>query len=194
MDVCKEHVHMINKLATGNSEFTKAEQETLAVIAYKQPVKQSVIVNIRGNKAYEHIKKFLENELVVGKRVGHTKELRLSEDFYEYFHLRNRLAISDDHRNSESSEEFRDIRNKKLERINDESLANNISSEDSERLSEEIGVSNEKPIIFKEQIGDERSLIDKQKDTDKDKNIEEDDEEDSREEEESKEENKIEEE
>ena len=87
MDVKQEYVSMINKLATGNAEFTKAEQETLAVIAYKQPVKQSVIIKIRGNKAYDHIKKFIEVGLLIGKRVGHTKELRLSDEFFEYFHL-----------------------------------------------------------------------------------------------------------
>ena len=87
MDIKEEYVSLINKLATGNAEFTKAEQETLAVIAYKQPVKQSVIINIRGNKAYDHIKKFVEVGLVQGKRVGHTKELSLSDTFFEYFHL-----------------------------------------------------------------------------------------------------------
>jgi len=87
MDVCKEYVSMVNKLATGTSEFTKSEQETLAVIAYKQPVKQSVVIKIRGNKAYDHVKKFIEVGLVVGKRVGHTKELKLSDDFFDYFHL-----------------------------------------------------------------------------------------------------------
>jgi segregation and condensation protein B len=87
MDVRQEYVGMINKLATGSAEFTKAEQETLAVIAYKQPVKQSIIINIRGNKAYDHIKHFSDIGLVIGKRVGHTKELRLSDDFFEYFHL-----------------------------------------------------------------------------------------------------------
>lgn len=87
MDVGQEYVHMVNKLATGSSEFTKAEQETLAVIAYKQPVKQSIIIKIRGNKAYDHIKNFIEIGLVQAKRVGHTKELRLSDDFFEYFHL-----------------------------------------------------------------------------------------------------------
>ena len=87
MDVKQEYVHMVNKLATGSSEFTKAEQETLAVIAYKQPVKQSVIINIRGNKAYEHIKHFIEIGLVQAKRVGHTKELKLSDEFFDYFHL-----------------------------------------------------------------------------------------------------------
>jgi segregation and condensation protein B len=90
MDVRQEYVGMINKLATGSAEFTKAEQETLAVIAYKQPVKQSVIINIRGNKAYDHIKHFREIGLVVGKEKGHTLELNLSEEFFEYFHLQKK--------------------------------------------------------------------------------------------------------
>ena len=90
MDVKQEYVKMINKLATGSSEFSKAEQETLAVIAYKQPIKQSVIIKIRGNKAYEHIKNFINAGLVIGKRVGHTKELSLSDDFFEYFHVQKK--------------------------------------------------------------------------------------------------------
>lgn len=90
MDVRQEYVHMINKLATGSAEFSKTEQETLAVIAYKQPVKQSVIIKIRGNKAYEHIKKFIEIGLVSAKKSGRTKELKLSDDFYEYFHLQKK--------------------------------------------------------------------------------------------------------
>lgn len=89
MDVGQEYVSMVNKLATGSSEFTKAEQETLAVIAYKQPVKQSVIIKIRGNKAYDHIKHFTEIGLIQSKQIGHTKELRLSDDFFDYFHLQN---------------------------------------------------------------------------------------------------------
>ncbi|MEK6820135.1 MAG: SMC-Scp complex subunit ScpB [Nanoarchaeota archaeon] len=89
MDVKSEHVNMINKLATGNAEFSRAEQETLAVIAYKQPIKQSVIIKIRGNKAYEHVKKFIQLGLVKGKRMGHTQELNLTADFHDYFHIRN---------------------------------------------------------------------------------------------------------
>ena len=87
IDVRQEYVPMINKLATGNAEFSKAEQETLAVIAYKQPVKQSVIIKIRGNKAYEHIKHFIEIGLLRSKKQGHTLELNLSDEFFEYFHL-----------------------------------------------------------------------------------------------------------
>lgn len=87
MDIAEDFVDMVNKLATGSSEFTKAEQETLAMIAYKQPIKQSVIIKIRGNKAYDHIKRFVELGLVNKKKMGHTADLSLTDRFYEYFHL-----------------------------------------------------------------------------------------------------------
>jgi len=87
MDIKQEYSDMINRFATGKAEFSKAEQETLAIIAYKQPVKQSVIIKIRGNKAYEHIKHYIDVGLVRTKRAGHTLELSLTENFYEYFHV-----------------------------------------------------------------------------------------------------------
>ncbi|MCX8194214.1 MAG: SMC-Scp complex subunit ScpB [Candidatus Pacearchaeota archaeon] len=87
MDIRPDFAFLINKLASGEAEFTKAEQETLAIIAYKQPIKQSVIVKIRGNKAYEHIRHFLKAELIKAKKVSRTYELSLSEKFYNYFNL-----------------------------------------------------------------------------------------------------------
>jgi segregation and condensation protein B len=87
MDVRSQYYNIINKLAGGKSEFSKAEQETLGIIAYKQPIKQSVIIKIRGNKAYDHIKRFEDLGLIKKKRAGHTEELSLSDDFYDYFTL-----------------------------------------------------------------------------------------------------------
>ncbi len=94
MDVSNDFSWMVNKLATGRSEYSKAEQETLAIIAYKQPIKQSVLVKIRGNKAYEHIKRFVEMGLINKKKSGHTSELSLREEFYDYFHV-NRESLSE---------------------------------------------------------------------------------------------------
>ena len=85
MDVAGDFAYMVNRLATGSSEFTKAEQETLAIIAYKQPIKQSVLVKIRGNKAYEHIANFVKMGLVNKKKAGYAAELGLSDRFYDYF-------------------------------------------------------------------------------------------------------------
>lgn len=87
MDVKPDYSSVISKLATGKSEFSKAEQETLALIAYKQPIKQSVIIKIRGNKAYDHIKKFVDLDLVKAKKEGHTNILALAEEFYDYFNV-----------------------------------------------------------------------------------------------------------
>ena len=87
MDVKSDYIYLINKLATGSAEFSKAEQETLAIIAFKQPIKQSVMIRIRGNKAYEHIKKFKDLDLIKKKKLGRTHELSLSDDFYDYFNV-----------------------------------------------------------------------------------------------------------
>ncbi|MEM4625670.1 MAG: SMC-Scp complex subunit ScpB [Candidatus Pacearchaeota archaeon] len=88
MDVKSNYIDIVNKLATGNTEFTKAEQGTLAAIAHKQPVKQSLIIQMRGNKAYDHIKKFLRLNLIKAKKSGRTFELSLSDDFYNYFNVK----------------------------------------------------------------------------------------------------------
>lgn len=87
MDVKREFAGITTKLATGNSEFSKSELETLGIIAYKQPIKQSVVIKIRSNKAYDHIKKFSDLGLIKKKKLGHTNELSLADEFYDYFNL-----------------------------------------------------------------------------------------------------------
>lgn len=87
MDVKQEFTYLSKRLAGGSEEFTKAEQETLAIIAFKQPIKQSVVVKIRGNKSYDHIERFYELGLIKKKRDGRTYELSLSDEFYDYFDL-----------------------------------------------------------------------------------------------------------
>ncbi len=94
MDVKPEFSNIINRLATGSAEFSKAEQETLAIIAFKQPIKQSVIIRIRGNKAYDHVKKFVDIGLVKKKKLGRTYELGLSDEFYDYFNVSEQSLLS----------------------------------------------------------------------------------------------------
>ena len=102
MDIAEDFVSMVNRLATGASEFAKAEQETLAMIAYKQPMKQSVVIKIRGNKAYDHIKRFVELGLINKKKMGHTSELSLTEKFYDYFHLNKGDSLASIEENEQS--------------------------------------------------------------------------------------------
>jgi len=140
---------MINKLATGDAEFTKAEQETLAVIAYKQPVKQSVIIKIRGNKAYDHIKKFRDIGLVQAKKVGHTNELSLSDEFFEYFHIVNKNDLGAQ-KVLEGAEKIVGDENEGEEDIQDEQ-----NKEEGENKSFEV---KEEQVEEKEEEGEEEGL------------------------------------
>jgi len=90
MDVKSSYHDMANKLAGGSNEFTKAEQETLAIIAYKHPITQAKIISVRGDKAYDHVKRFVELGLVKSKKLGRTRELALSDEFYDYFNVKER--------------------------------------------------------------------------------------------------------
>ncbi|HNX38998.1 MAG TPA: SMC-Scp complex subunit ScpB [Methanothrix sp.] len=58
---------------------------TLAIIAYKQPIKQSELVEIRGNKGYEHVKELETRGLISAEKAGHTKLLTTTRGFADYF-------------------------------------------------------------------------------------------------------------
>ncbi len=60
---------------------------TLAIIAYKQPIKQSDLVEIRGNKSYAHVKELERMGLISAVRQGRTKVITTTRAFSEYFGL-----------------------------------------------------------------------------------------------------------
>jgi len=59
----KDYLYLTTQLLR-DTELEKPVQETLALIAYKQPVLQSLIIKMRGNSAYEHIARLLELEFI----------------------------------------------------------------------------------------------------------------------------------
>jgi segregation and condensation protein B len=60
---------------------------TLAIIAYKQPMKQSELAEIRGNKSYDHVHKLEELGLISATKKGRTKILTTTKGFADYFGL-----------------------------------------------------------------------------------------------------------
>jgi segregation and condensation protein B len=60
---------------------------TLAIIAHKQPLKQSDLAEIRGNKSYSHVRELERMGLISAKRYGRTKVLATTKGFAEYFGL-----------------------------------------------------------------------------------------------------------
>ena len=66
--------------------------KTLAYIAYRQPVSQKRVVEVRGHHVYGHIKLLKETGLVVGERKGRSTFLRTTEYFADYFGLSHDLS------------------------------------------------------------------------------------------------------
>lgn len=58
---------------------------TLAIIAYKQPLKQSDLVEIRGNKSYDHVKELEKRGLINAQKHSRTKLLTTTPGFADYF-------------------------------------------------------------------------------------------------------------
>ena|SRR3989344_2644398 len=84
LNIKKDYLHLTTKLLD-QTEFDKPTQETLALIAYKQPVMQSEIIKIRGNTAYEHVSKLKEMDFITSEKSGRTRLLKTSAKFYDYF-------------------------------------------------------------------------------------------------------------
>ena len=65
--------------------------KTLSYIAYRQPVLQSQVIDVRGEHAYGHLKELEDQGLIVRERVGKSRMIRTTEFFADYFGLSHDL-------------------------------------------------------------------------------------------------------
>jgi len=84
MKVKDHYTRHVSHLAV-DTEFSKATIRTLGLIALKHPVKQSIVVKIIGNKAYDYVKILAEKGFVKAKKAGNTKLLEITPKFESYF-------------------------------------------------------------------------------------------------------------
>ncbi len=86
LQIRAEYSELVSQLAP--RDISTPVLRTLSVIAYYQPVTQSKVVQIRGNKAYDHIKELQEKGLIAGEKQGRTRLLKTTHGFAEYFGLK----------------------------------------------------------------------------------------------------------
>jgi segregation and condensation protein B len=70
---------------------SKGPLKTLSYIAYRQPVLQSQVVDVRGHHAYGHLGQLESMGLISRERVGRTRLLRTTGFFADYFGLSHDL-------------------------------------------------------------------------------------------------------
>ena len=67
--------------------------KTAALIAYHQPVLQSRLCEMVGDRAYEHVRELVERNLVLARPEGRSLELTTSRFFPEFFGLKAKNAV-----------------------------------------------------------------------------------------------------
>jgi len=86
LTVKDDYLELVKNIVT-KTELDRPTLETLAVIAFKYPVLQSEVINIRNASAYEHIKMLAELGYVIKEKTGRSFKLKLTPKFFEYFDL-----------------------------------------------------------------------------------------------------------
>jgi segregation and condensation protein B len=83
MQVKSEYADAVRPIAQRDLETPVLR--TLAVIAFHQPVTQSKVAEIRGNKAYGHVHELEARKFVESEPCGRTRLLRTTKAFADYF-------------------------------------------------------------------------------------------------------------
>ncbi len=70
---------------TTYSDISKGALRTLSLVALRQPMLQSEIIKIQGNKAYNYIKNLEKRGLIRTEKVSRTKSISTTKEFERYF-------------------------------------------------------------------------------------------------------------
>lgn len=83
-----EYMDIVEKLVP--VELKPATLRTLSVIAIKEPIRQTKLVELRGQSAYDHILELLDKGLITKKKDknGRSYVLKTTPKFAEYFKLK----------------------------------------------------------------------------------------------------------
>ncbi len=67
--------------------------KTLSYIAYRQPISQKRVIEVRGQHAYGHIKVLRDMGLIAAERSGRSMALKTTDYFSDYFGLLHDTAL-----------------------------------------------------------------------------------------------------
>jgi len=86
MQLKAEYTPMVRRIST-RPLLPTGPLKTLSYIAYRQPVLQKQVIEVRGSHAYRHIKQLVDAGLITRERVGRNIVLKTTPYFADYFGL-----------------------------------------------------------------------------------------------------------
>jgi segregation and condensation protein B len=90
MQLKAEYTIKVRRLAT-KPLLSSGPLKTLSYIAFRQPVSQPQVIDVRGHHAYGHLRQLEEMELIVREGIGRRKMVRTTEFFADFFGLSHDL-------------------------------------------------------------------------------------------------------
>lgn len=88
MKVKPEYGQKVRPL-TPYKDLSRGLLKVLAMVAYQQPITQSNIVKVIGNRAYDYVKKLEQKGLIKTEKKSRTKTLVATKELANYFGLEN---------------------------------------------------------------------------------------------------------
>ncbi len=86
MQLKAEYTPRVRRLAI-RPLLTVGPLKTISYIAYRQPVPQTQVIDVRGHHAYNHLKQLEELGLIHREKAGRTKVIETTKFFADYFGL-----------------------------------------------------------------------------------------------------------
>jgi segregation and condensation protein B len=90
MQLKAEYTDKVRKLAT-RPLLSAGPLKTLSYIAFRQPIPQTQVIDVRGHHSYGHLKQLEEMELIVREGTGRKKIIKTTEFFADFFGLSHDL-------------------------------------------------------------------------------------------------------
>jgi segregation and condensation protein B len=92
LQVKAEFTPLIKKLVN-RPLLSSGPLKTLSYIAYRQPVSQKRVIDVRGQHAYGHVKLLKDMGLITAERSGRTMALKTTDYFADYFGLTHDMSM-----------------------------------------------------------------------------------------------------
>ena len=90
MQLKSEYTGKVRKLAT-RPLLSAGPLKTLSYIAFRQPILQTQVVDVRGHHSYGHLKQLEDMELISREGAGKRRIIRTTQFFADFFGLSNDL-------------------------------------------------------------------------------------------------------
>jgi len=86
MQLKKEYTPKVQRLSI-RPLLSTGPLKTLSYVAFRQPVLQTQVTEVRGSHAYGHLRQLENMDLIMREKAGRTRLLRTTEFFADYFGL-----------------------------------------------------------------------------------------------------------